>query len=224
MAKVTYLEQHNDPEPGKIVIDPLDILLTGLSNDSGPDAPYPEIILSGTGQLMGKGPLRAEIRFPLQSDTLPVRMTGGAGPIDLTLINPMLTRVTTAAVRAGIADTLIVDSIAFGPVFSTGTVVFGYHGLNIALKPSKKGAWPAITTALVQFVVNNYLTENLAKKRPDGRTGYVYRERDFAKGFFNYLWQSVLSGIKSAAGVNSKEQTNLKKEIRHEEKGRSAGK
>jgi len=37
----------------------------------------------------------------------------------------------------------------------------------------------------------------------------IYFERDQSKGFFNFLWKSVLSGLKSTMGFNSKEQKEM---------------
>jgi hypothetical protein len=56
----------------------------------------------------------------------------------------------------------------------------------------------------------------IAKNNPDDggkmRQGIIYFERDTTKGFVNFIWKSVLSGIKSSVGVNSKTQKEMLKQ------------
>jgi hypothetical protein len=43
------------------------------------------------------------------------------------------------------------------------------------------------------------------------RKGIIYFKRDKNKGFFNYVWKSTWSGLKSSVGINTKQQREIKR-------------
>ena len=54
------------------------------------------------------------------------------------------------------------------------------------------------------FLANTFVINN---KNPNGknlRVGEIYFERDKQKSIFNFLWKSLLSGIKPSLGINEK--------------------
>jgi hypothetical protein len=56
----------------------------------------------------------------------------------------------------------------------------------------------------VSFLANTFVINN---KNPNGknlRIGEIDEERDPTKSIFNYLWKSLLSGIKPSLGINEK--------------------
>jgi hypothetical protein len=82
----------------------------------------------------------------------------------------------------------------------------------VKLHKHKPGAWHGIEQAVLTEAANLLLPSSNPKEGRKTREGVIYFERDQSKGFLNFVWKSVLSGIKSSAGFNSKIQRQIRKE------------
>jgi hypothetical protein len=75
-----------------------------------------------------------------------------------------------------------------------------------------------VEQSLLTEVVNLLLSDSNPNDDGKLKHGIIYFERDESKGFFNFVWKSLLSGIKSSVGVNSKMQKEIKKQLKKQEK------
>ncbi|HNW73180.1 MAG: hypothetical protein PHP04_08185 [Bacteroidales bacterium] len=49
------------------------------------------------------------------------------------------------------------------------------------------------------------------------KTGVIFYRRDKEKGIINFVWKSVLTGLKSQMGFNSEEQKAMKKKVKNKD-------
>ncbi len=75
----------------------------------------------------------------------------------------------------------------------------------------KKG----VLSPLISFMINDLVVKsNNPKFARKPRVGQVYFERDTQKSVVNYVWKSVLSGLMSTMGFNTKAQKQERKEVK----------
>jgi hypothetical protein len=86
-----------------------------------------------------------------------------------------------------------------------------YQNLAINIQPTKPGTWNHVEPWLLTIAANLFLERGNPNEDGKLRQGIIYFKRDISKGFFNFVWKSTLSGIKSSVGVNSKNQREIKK-------------
>ncbi|MDP1622698.1 MAG: DUF748 domain-containing protein [Bacteroidales bacterium] len=202
-------EEQTGNEPGRIFFDRLNATLTGFSTQDGADK---DLDLHGVTRLMGLAPVEAW--FHLQKDhprdSFTVRAT--IGELDMTAINPMLSKLMPVSVRQGTATSTDILQINGNDSNAVGTMNFRYHNLAIRLHPTKPGTWNRIEQSLLTSVVNLLLPDSNPDDNGKMKHGIIYIDRDPSRGFLNYVWRSVLSGLKSSVGFNSRVQKMMKKE------------
>jgi hypothetical protein len=206
-----YEEQTGD-EPGRIFFERVNGTLTGASQTAS------SLDFQGTSFFMGNAPVEAWFHFLMDHprDSMTIKAT--IGTLDLRDINPMLTRLMPASIYRGNASQTDIGPIYMNDSLAHGHLVMYYSDLAIKLRPTEPGTWPRIKTAALNEAANILLPENNPKDNGKLRTGLVFFERDQSKGFFNFVWKSVLSGIKSNAGFNTKAQKELLKSEKRKKK------
>jgi hypothetical protein len=221
----TYEEQTGD-EPGRIFFDRLNATLTGFNTltgsptpsgsttPSGSPTPSGYLDLHGTARLMGTAPMESwfHIETGHPRDTFTVRAT--IRELDLTSVNPMLSNLVPASISHGTATATEIMQINGNSTAASGLMSFRYHDLAIRLHPTKSGTWHQIEQWMLTEVANLYLADGNPNDDGKMKPGIIYFERDSSKGFFNFVWKSALSGIKSSVGVNSKTQKERKKQLK----------
>jgi hypothetical protein len=93
---------------------------------------------------------------------------------------------------------------------ATGLMTFRYQDLAINIQPTMPGTWNHVEPWLLTVAANLFLEGGNPNEDGKVRKGIIYFKRDISKGFFNFVWKSTLSGIKSSVGVNSKNQREIK--------------
>ena len=210
-GKANYAEQVNE-EPGTIFFDKLQATFTGLTNDSVLLHSGLVSELKGTAWLMGKGKLDATVRFRFGDKHNAFTFSASLGPMDLTVINPMLTKLLPAEVKAGKVKQLLVPLVTANNDEAKGRLLFYYNDLSIAMTTKEETTWNSIKKGVVNWVANDLVVnDNNPSKSGKMKTGVIFFRRDKEKGIINFLWKSTLSGLKSTMGFNSKEQKEMKK-------------
>ncbi len=210
----TYSEQVND-EPGKLFFDRMDISMTNLTNDLVLANKRKEMQITGTARFMGKGLVRAHFTIPLQGKGTYFRFTGSLSEMDMCEFNPMLSKLMSARIRKGEIHEINVRELVAGDETSTGMLEFRYSGLKVGMLKKKQTSWENFKTKILNFAANDLvIPDENPDKKGNLTTGIIYFHRDPSKGFFNYVWKSIQSGIISTIGINSKEQKKMKKEMK----------
>ncbi|MFZ4522087.1 MAG: DUF748 domain-containing protein [Bacteroidales bacterium] len=212
----SYEEQTGD-EPGRVFFDRMNVMVTGFSTFS---MPKPIRGVSGildvraSFRLMGSAPVDALIHFQTDHPRDTFNLQATVGSIDLTAINPMLSKLEPMAIQSGTATSTEIVRLNGNSARASGIMNLKYNNLAINLKPVKPGTWSRIEQSLLGEVVNLLLADANPNDNGKMKYGIIYFERDSSRGFFNFVWKSVLSGLKSSVGVNSKTQKELKKQIK----------
>jgi len=208
---VTYREQTGE-EPGMIYFDRMNVLARNFITDSTVISGGTELIANGSTYFMGKAIVEGEFRFPLDSQTDTFYFTGKAGQVDMTLFNPMVSKVTPVRISSGTVDSLIVRWMRGNDTYTNGILDLYYHGLRVKLLKEKNEFWYKTRTDLLQLLVDMAVPQENPGYFGIHRSGYIWNRRDDEKGYFNFFWKSLLTGLKSSEGLNSNEQRVFKKE------------
>jgi len=201
-------EEQTGAEPGKVFFDQMQATITGLHSGTS------FFDVDATALLMGKAPVTAKFHFMMDHPGDSTIIKADIGPMDLREINPMVNRLLPASIYRG--NLLHAD---IGPVYMNDSVSFGrmvmyYDNLAIRLEPTQKETWSRIKTFALNELINLLLPESNPAEDKKLRTGLIFFERDQSKGFFNFVWKSDLSGIKSNVGFNTKTQKELIKALK----------
>ena len=216
-GKVTYREQTGE-EAGMIFFDQMEFLARNFTTDSNLSSRGAELIAYGSTFLMGKAKVEGEFRFPLQSPVDTFFFKGKANRMEMTLFNPMVSRVAPVKIKSGVVDSVNIHWMRGNGIYATGLLDLYYQDLQVELLKEKKNFWNKTGTELVQLLVNLAVPQENPGYFGIHRSGYIWNKRDDEKGFFNFFWKSLLSGLKSSEGLNSKEQRAFKKALKREMK------
>jgi hypothetical protein len=211
----TYEEQSGD-EPGRIFFDRMNATLTGFNTLKASGEPIGHgLDLHGSTRLMGITPTEAWFHFQTAPRADSFSVHAAIGQLDLTSINPMLSKLLPVSIQRGTSKSTEIFHIKGDSARASGIMHFRYHNLAIRLDAAGSGTWGRFEQLLLTEVVNIFLANNNPNEDGKMKEGIIYFERDVSKGFFNFLWKSVLSGIKSSVGINTKTQKEIKKQRKH---------
>jgi len=197
-----YEEQTGD-EPGRIFFDSLAFLLCNFTNRPTVDA---SMDVHSTSRLMGKAPIDARFHFLLEHPRDSFTFIANMGALNLRDINPMLSKLMPVTIRNGIADKTQIRYFHANDSLSRGILDLQFRNLDISLDPTREDFLHKMQMTLETILVNWILTDNNPNDEGKFRQGIICFDRDMQKGFFNFIWKSTLSGIKSSAGFNTKAQ------------------
>jgi len=203
----TYEEQTGD-EPGRIFFDRINTTLTG---PVVPPKCLDRFDLHGTCNLMGLAPTELWVHFQTihPRDTFTLHAT--IGELDLTAINPMLSNLLPVSIKRGIASGTEIVQLNGNNTRAEGMMNFRYSNLAIRLHPTQPGTWNHVGQSLLSEAVNLLLADSNPADDGKMKHGVISMERDPSKGFINFIWKSVLSGIKSSAGIKNKSRKESQK-------------
>jgi len=211
-GKATYSEQVAN-EPGTLFFDRMSGILTGLTNDSAWLADKQISPLKAKAYLQGTGKLQATINFifgdPMNRFSIPYATLTS---FELPQVNTMLSKLLPAEIESGFVSKLVIHGIRFNNSFSRGSLTLYYDNLSFKMFDEKNTTWSGIKTGLINWVAKDILVAK-CNPGPNGKlnSGTVYFQRDQHKSIINFIWKSVLSGLKSNMGFNTKEQKEIKK-------------
>lgn len=185
-------------EPGEINFTSLYTSLYNLTNDSASLAKNGKhALMSAQTKIMGAVTLTAEFNFPLTTNE-PSSVKGNIGGADLTVFNPMLSKVGYSKVKSGKCHSMDFN-FSFDEEGASGEMIFLYDNLEIETISRNDGDDDSfgqnIKTFLADFIVDD---ENL---KGDLRKGVIEFPRNKKKSMINFWWKSVLTGIKSSVGM-----------------------
>ncbi|MFH1936846.1 MAG: hypothetical protein ABIK52_04720, partial [Bacteroidota bacterium] len=211
-GKATYSEQVAE-EPGTIFFDRIHGILKGLTNDSAWLAEKKTSSLVAEAYLQGSGKLQATINFvfgdPMNRFSIPSALLTS---FELPKVNPMLSKLMPAEIESGIVSKLVIHGIQFNDNYSRGSLTLYYNNLSFKIFDEKRSTWSGIKIGVINWLASDIVVAK-SNPGPQGklRTGVIYFQRDKHKSIINFIWKSMLSGLKSTMGFNTKEQKEIKK-------------
>jgi len=218
-GKATYNEQVGS-KPGYVFFDRINGTLAGLTNDSVWLAERKVSTLNAEAYLYGTGKLQASIDFifgdPMNRFSISSALLTS---FNLPEVNAMLTKQLPARIDSGYVSKMVVHGIQFNDNYSTGSLTLYYDNLIFKLLNEEHTAWSGIKTGFLNWVAGDFV---ISKRNPTHKgklhSGIVYFQRDKHKSIINFVWKSAFSGLKSNAGINTKEQKEIKKEQKETKK------
>ncbi|MFC2107761.1 hypothetical protein ACFLRY_05455 [Bacteroidota bacterium] len=228
---VEYSEINNvSDKPGFVRISDLNITLENIANRLSKSAKA-DFVVNGSGLLYGSGKISAEYIFPIYAVNDTFFFNGTAENFEMSQLNQMVTPLTNVEVTAGILHKATFSGSA-NPVYSGGTFEMLYNDLSFNILKEEVKDQPEKTKSFITFLAKSVIRSNNPIGNKDPKVVSMFFKRDPNKGFFNFYWKSILSGIKNTAlpGNQVKTQDDIlppktkaekkeaKKEARKEEK------
>jgi hypothetical protein len=203
----TYAERVKKAfEPGEVFLQSLNAKMTGFTNDSILVSQGAIAKIETNFLLMGKGYFEGELNFPLASKVDTFNFSGSLTKMELQDFNPMSENVFGVKITEGEGE-IDIPLIRANNDYSTGEILFPYENFRIKIIDKKTGKKGGLGDGIATFLANEFF---LKHKNPSHknklRHGMVYFERDKRKSLFNFIWKSILSGIESSLGFNTKKQ------------------
>ncbi len=208
--------------PGKITIDTIQILNSRFQySESSPVISTPLIVyfsdLSGTithvtnvpslwqksnmkinltGRMMNKAPFYLRFSFPLASVKDTFYFSGAVrGPVAFRVFNPAIYPASGLKFKSGILDKMTFKGSG-SPRYGTGTMTMLYHDMElVATKKKDRKA----SNKFMSWGVNTMVRKNNPRKgdQKGAKTASMFFQRDIEKGFGNFLWKTLYSGMKA---------------------------
>jgi len=195
---------------------PLIIYFTGLSgymtNISNIPYLWRENSMKVTlkGRLMKKASLDMQLVFPLAAKSDTFYFSGAVyGPVSFSVFNPAIYPAAGLKFDGGILDKLTFRGSA-NPSYSSGTMMMLYHDMSLqAMKKKDEQA----TNRFLSWGVNSFVRKNNPRKGEgkEAKAASMFFERDVEKGFGNFFWKTLFSGMK-ATMLPSVNTTNQNKQ------------
>ncbi len=186
---------------GIVTINELSVGFSGLTNMLSAGRSYYE--LTAKGLLMDQGELQVSFRFPVNSSDTRFYAEGILGAMPLTAFNKVTEPLADLAINTGAIKSLRFH-LEGDAISSSVNMQFLYNDLSVTLLKDNDGVNKE--RKIVSSIINTLLV------RPDnpGKNGLrsisATAERDIFKSQFNYLWKSLLPGIKKTVIVASKKR------------------
>lgn len=183
-------------KPGRIVFDNLNGVFRGITNRPGTaDAVY---TLTATGRVMDAALLRVACRFPAHPSNDRFEAEGTLGPANLRIFNRILEPLAEAGVRSGHLDGLSFAITGDGREAEV-EMKMRYTDLSVTMLREDAGGRKR-ERRLMSGLVNLMLIKSSNPDRKGLRIVRSTAVRDTSRSQFNYLWKTLLTGIKGSVG------------------------
>lgn len=195
--EVEYQElAKNGLSPGTVTFHQLDGTFERLTNIVSSQQPY--FTLKAHGKLMDQGMLEAVFLLPVDSLNPHFEVKGSLGMMSMTALNPMIEPLAKIKITSGEIDNMTFD-ITGNSIKSQVKMVFLYQDLKIRLMKEKDGHLE--TRSFLTTLANGLLAKGNNPDHREIRKADATAERDIYRSQFNYLWRSLLAGLKISIGL-----------------------
>jgi len=161
-------------------------------------------------RVFGKAHLKLKINFYMSSKIGAFDYSGTIGSFDGRMINQIVRPLGMAEINSVNIQKLAFN-IKANQNTARGTVKFYYTDLNVnVLKREDNGNLKK--QGFVSTLANKFIIKKQnPNKKGEFTEGRVLYTRPYYAGFFNYLWQSLFTGLKESVGVSREKESKLRK-------------
>ena len=212
-AYARYDEQ-TGAEPGHVFFDRMNAVILNVTNDTLVLKKNRIMLVDDHARFMGKSPTQGHFRFDMLSPQDTMWWNATMDSVDMKEINPMLSKLLPAKITRGFVERANISLVSANDSFAVGNIDLYYRNLYIELKLFTTGSFKKLKNEAVSGLANAILPDDNPDYKGSLRKGIIYFRRDTTKGFFNFLWKSTFSGLKSTMGFNSREQKEIKKKLK----------
>ena len=183
--------------PGTVTFDQLKGTFYDLTNIVRPEQPY--FTLKAEGKLMDQGKLQATFLLPVDSLKPHFEVEGRLGKMSMQRLNQTIEPLAKIQVTSG-----EIDEMKFKITGNSHTayvhMLFLYKDLKIRIMKEKDGHLEV--RSFLSTLANGLIaTANNPGRDGQPRTADGKAERDIYRSQFNYLWRTLLSGLKVSIGL-----------------------
>jgi hypothetical protein len=200
-GSITYFEKNKEgTDIGKLRFG-------SISGNAGPILKGVEtkgsLQLDLEAKLMDQAPMKAHFYFPPGANGQ-FTVQASIQSFQLEALNPVIEPLARVAIRSGKSN-LLNFSIQGSDQGANGKIRFSYQDLKIDLLKEKETG-TTTKRPVLSLLVNQLLLRT--HNRMDDRKAHeflVRQDRDPTKSFFNLIWKTIFEGLKSSAGIRSKD-------------------
>jgi hypothetical protein len=191
-GKLVYAEKQKHTEtPGEVSFTKLNINIRNVTNNPDRLAKNHFMAIDIIAKLYGKGNMKARLDIDLASNNESFNARGSLGPIKASAFNKMtkellLVKITSGEIKSALFNFSADDNV------SNGEIIVNYQNLKVNMIKGKDTSKKA---KFMSFIAGGALNKNNMPGDKKYRTGIINFERVKGKGFPNYLWKSILSGL-----------------------------
>ncbi len=194
---VKYLElSENGVKPGTLTVNRLKGMFYGLTNVSRSHPTY--YTLKAEGKLMNQGVMQITFRLPVSPRDNLFEAEGRLGAMNIAGLNPMIEPLAKIRIASGKVNGLTFK-IKGNSVQSEVDMTFLYRGLKVRLLKEKNGKIKV--RSFLSALANGLIYHENNPDRNKERQVKATAERDVYRSQFNYLWRSLLAGLKKSVGL-----------------------
>lgn len=195
--QVEYQElAKNGLSPGTVTFNQLNGIFENLTNMVSAQQPY--FTLKAHGKLMDRGLLQAVFLLPVDSLNPHFEVKGELGAMNMEDLNPVIEPLAKIRITSGEIDNMKFD-ITGNSVKSEVKMVFLYRDLKIRMLKEKDGQLE--TRSFLTTLANGLIAKGNNPDHREIRKADATAERDIYRSQFNYLWRSLLAGLKESIGL-----------------------
>lgn len=198
-------------ESGVVEFSPLQVTALNVTNDLASIRRKPTMSISARAKFQKRAWVSSQFEMDLSSPSYAFTCEGSAEPMPFALFNGFLTPSANLHFEGGEIKKLSYQFRADNRS-ARGKMNLQYEGLDVAVQNElqEKRKLLSELAELVLLIKNNRAGDD------DFRLGEISVQRDRHKGFFNFWWRAIQSGLTSTvlsnAGVKQMEKKKAKKE------------
>lgn len=195
-AMINYQERlEGAAVAGQVIFEQFDITVSGINNDPELIKSGQTMVVDGKAMFMGKAPLAVHMDLPIGNKNELFSYHGSLQAMDAVVMNPMIEHMAFVEAKEGIIHSAKFYGLAKDDTIH-GRIEFLYNDLKVAVvkkqnEKKKKLRENKFLSALAGTVI---IKNNPIADKPE-RICKMYFVRDPNKGFFNYIWKAVQSGL-----------------------------
>ncbi|NJN26338.1 MAG: hypothetical protein HC819_10345 [Cyclobacteriaceae bacterium] len=194
---ITYIEHISGDHPGTALFKDIQIKGGPLAN-----AQNTRMVLAASAMIMDRGLLEADFEFAINDSTRQSKVKGTMHQIELAAFNPMTNYVANLNIKSGMLNSMDFN-FEYNHRSSHGEMRMLYKDLDFELVETEgKKMKAGLDEKLMTFVAKSFIVKKKNEAGEQVRIGNIEFERDPKKLIFNYWWKSILSGVKSSAGLS----------------------
>lgn len=166
-----------------------------------------------TSYLMGKGKLDVNFKFDLNAKDGAFSYSGVLGAMEGRSLNRITKPLGMIEVKSGTVKKLefLIDA---NDQKASGMMKFQYNDLSVNLLKREEGENRLVRQGWMSFLANAII---LNPNNPDSSgiliTAPIHEVRKTNGSFFQFIWRSLLQGIKHSVGVTEAKQQKIKTQI-----------
>lgn len=188
-----------------VSLDDLNVSIYNITSVKDSIATGKPMTVNLTSNLMKVAPLQADFVLQLNSKSDNFSFSGHLGKAELSIFNPALKPAAGMVIKSGVAD-MVTFSATANNTLSTGKMTMVYSGLVAeALKKNEeeKGKF-------MSFLANTVVHSSNPGKREKLRIAQMGFERVEYKGFGNFVWKTLQTGIVNTVLPTGKSEKQVK--------------